>query len=131
MTGFELALSCLALNIYHESKDEPIIGQYAVAYVTLNRVQEHRSTVCKEVFRNKQFSWANHALDQNGKLLSQFIPSGKQWQQSRKIAKNVLNTRNNDFTMGAKWYHADYISKPEWANNMHFVGKYGKHIFYR
>ena len=29
---------CLALNVYFESRGEPLAGQYAVAAVTLNRV---------------------------------------------------------------------------------------------
>ena len=29
---------CLALNIYHEARGEPIVGQEAVAYVTINRM---------------------------------------------------------------------------------------------
>lgn len=31
-------IKCLALNIYHEVRGEPIIGQVAVAKVVLNRV---------------------------------------------------------------------------------------------
>ena len=31
-------LSCLALNIFHEARGEPKLGQYAVAHVTKNRV---------------------------------------------------------------------------------------------
>jgi len=32
-------LMCLALNVYHEARSEPMVGQYAVANVVLNRVQ--------------------------------------------------------------------------------------------
>ena len=31
------ALLCLALNIYHEARGEPLKGQIAVASVTMNR----------------------------------------------------------------------------------------------
>lgn len=47
------ALLCLALNVYFEARGEPIIGQYAVAHVTLNRVKENNSTVCKEVYKSR------------------------------------------------------------------------------
>ena len=33
------ALICLAMNIYHEARSEPIAGRVAVAEVTLNRVE--------------------------------------------------------------------------------------------
>ena len=35
-------LMCLARNIYHEARGEPITGQYAVAEVTMNRVASRR-----------------------------------------------------------------------------------------
>ena len=67
----ETALICLALNIYHEARDQTTAGQLAVAEVTLNRV-EHGSfpnSVCdvgkqgeKDNYGNMergrcQFSW--------------------------------------------------------------------------
>ena len=44
-------LYCLAQNIYFESKSEPLAGQYAVADVVLNRVQDTRfpNTICEVV----------------------------------------------------------------------------------
>lgn len=54
------ALICLALNVYFEARGEPEAGKYAVAHVTLNRVRQKRSSVCKEVFRPRQFSWTAH-----------------------------------------------------------------------
>ena len=29
------ALMCLAMNVYHEARSEPMIGQYAVAHVVI------------------------------------------------------------------------------------------------
>ncbi|NIO43392.1 MAG: hypothetical protein GTO41_26515, partial [Burkholderiales bacterium] len=48
-------LNCLALNVYHEARGEPMAGQYAVAEVTMNRVASRRypNTVCKVVFQKK------------------------------------------------------------------------------
>lgn len=129
MTGFELALSCLALNIYHESANEPDEGKYAVAFVTINRVQERKSDICKEVFRSKQFSWTNKAL-YNGKLKPEYLPKGKKWKVSRKIARNALEGLVGDFTFGANHYHASYIKTPLWASKMVYRGKWGNHIFY-
>ena len=44
-------LYCLAQNIYFEAKSEPLAGQYAVADVVLNRVQDTRypNTICEVV----------------------------------------------------------------------------------
>ena len=36
------ALMCLAMNVYHESRSEPMLGQYAVAHVVVNRVQSDK-----------------------------------------------------------------------------------------
>jgi spore germination cell wall hydrolase CwlJ-like protein len=42
---------CLAKNVYYESRNEDIRGQFAVASVTLNRVKDSRypTTVCDVV----------------------------------------------------------------------------------
>ena len=44
-------LFCLALNVYFEARSEDVVGQYAVAEVTLNRVASDRfpDTVCDVV----------------------------------------------------------------------------------
>ncbi len=39
---FAEALVCLALNTYHEARDQPFIGQVAVAQVVMNRVRDDR-----------------------------------------------------------------------------------------
>ena len=33
------ALMCMATNIYHEAKHEPLVGRIAVAQVVMNRVE--------------------------------------------------------------------------------------------
>ena len=41
-------VNCLALNIYHEARNQPFMGKLAVGFVTLNRVKskEFPNTVC-------------------------------------------------------------------------------------
>ena len=60
------AITCLALNVYHEARNEPMNGMYAVASVVINRVQDDRwpNNVCavvKDGYRKDsvkcQFSW--------------------------------------------------------------------------
>ena len=38
----ETALMCMATNIYHEAKNQPMVGQIAVAQVVMNRVNDSR-----------------------------------------------------------------------------------------
>jgi N-acetylmuramoyl-L-alanine amidase len=128
--GIEIDISCLALNIYHEAGNEPDKGKIAVAFTTLNRVRDKQSNVCEEVFRRKQFSWANNALDTNGKLKPEYIPRGRTWVGSRRIARMVMSAELTDFTGGATHYHATYISTPRWAGNMRYLGQWGTHLFY-
>jgi len=48
-------IQCLATNIYHEARGEPLPGKYAVAIVTLNRVKsaDHPNDVCRVVYHQK------------------------------------------------------------------------------
>ena len=52
-------LTCLALNVYHESKNQSLIGQYAVAQVTLNRVKDERfpNTICGVIEQGPISKW--------------------------------------------------------------------------
>ena len=53
-------LACLALNIYHEARDQSIEGQIAVAQVVLERVKSKKypSTICEVVMQGPTYSWA-------------------------------------------------------------------------
>mgnify|MGYP003628329525 CR=1 FL=1 len=53
------ALMCLALNVYHEAKNQSLIGQIAVAQVVMNRVRDERypDTVCEVVEQGPTYSW--------------------------------------------------------------------------
>ena len=55
------AATCLALAIYWEARNQPTIGQLAVAQVVVNRVESKRwpSTICDVVWQKKQFSWTH------------------------------------------------------------------------
>ena len=45
------ALMCMALNIYHEARNQSMVGQVAVAEVVMNRVEDSRfpDTICEVV----------------------------------------------------------------------------------
>ena len=110
------ALMCLAMNVYHEARSEPMVGQYAVAHVVINRVNSTRwpNDVCSVVHqgldrgRHKcQFSWY---CDGKSDKAHEEVP----WARALIVADNVLRGKIEDPTKGATHYHARYV-KPYWS----------------
>ena len=56
MTIFE-GLLWLTLNVYHEARSEPQLGQIAIAQVTLNRAKKGQLSIEDVVRQPHQFSW--------------------------------------------------------------------------
>lgn len=114
---------CLAENIYHEARGEPIIGQLAVAKVTLNRVKHPRypDTICRVVKQYKQFSWTLDPI-----LVSK--DKDEDWVTSLELAKTILND-GVIFLKGFKatHYHAKSVN-PNWGFEIYAM--IGNHIFY-
>lgn len=132
----ETAILCLALNVYHEARGEPLNGQHAVAQVTMNRAGRDPLRVCEVVFEPYQFSWANPLTTTDKstrqRLTPRFIPKeAKAWQVAKQIAKLTIDGWIPDFTNGATHYHADYIVKPHWVKAKKRTITIGKHHFYR
>jgi len=46
-------ITCLALNIYYEARNQPISGQVAVAHVVLTRVADSRMILAKSLKRGR------------------------------------------------------------------------------
>ncbi|NJO55476.1 MAG: cell wall hydrolase [Rhodospirillales bacterium] len=122
---------CLALNVYHESKGEPIVGQLAVASVTLNRLAHRRfpKTLCEVVWeganlgrRDCQFSWA---CDRRSDVPKESIA----WQRAQQVAYRVLFLDPFDPTDGALYFHANYV-RPDWSHQKPRIVRIGRHIFY-
>jgi N-acetylmuramoyl-L-alanine amidase len=136
-------LFCLAENIYFEARNEPVEGMLAVAFVTMNRVNDSRypDNICdvvKEKTRNRitgrtvcQFSWwceeKPHHISINNILTKD---SNLTYNKIMGLALQFYMNQDNmeDPTMGALFYHADYVS-PNWKN-LTPVTKIGRHIFY-
>ena len=116
---------CLALNIYHEAKGEPIMGQLAVGFVTLNRVghEDFETTICKVVYQPGQFSWVANKPG---------TPKEKEaWNTAVQIAHSLVKKKaTNDITDGATYFHANYVS-PGWGKRFTKTAVVGKHVFYR
>lgn len=120
---------CLALNIYWEARSEPVLGQYAVAAVTMNRVRHEAfpNNICQVVKQGGenrhrcQFSWwcdgkSDKPKDKNA------------WALARQIAWSAFNSDQGDPTDGALFYHATYVS-PEWSKKMIRTAQIGNHLF--
>jgi spore germination cell wall hydrolase CwlJ-like protein len=122
----ELALVCLAMNVYHEARDQSIAGQVAVAQVTMNRVASpnYPDDVCSVVQQHKQFSWY-----WDGK--SDVPHEELAWQRAQMVAMGVLaGSGHADLTNPTiTHYHAVYV-KPYWAPTMQLVAQIDDHIFY-
>lgn len=130
-------IGCLAENIYFEARNEPIAGQYAVAFVTMNRVKSglYPDNICgvvkQKIQGTCQFSWwcedKPYYISTNN-LLTRM--GDTKYNEIVKIATNFYaNHENlNDPTKGALFYHADYVN-PHWKNTRKVV-QIGRHIFY-
>ena len=135
----EAALVCLALNIYHEARDQPLIGQVAVAQVTMNRVYDDRypDTVCEVVQQGPTYSWTEDFPVRHRCQFSWYCDgksdtpkNDEAYSQAMMIAHGVYYGNLDDFVNGATHYHATYVY-PEWAETKTRVVQIDDHIFYR
>ena len=127
-----VAATCLALNVYFEARSEPIIGQFAVAQVTLNRVKssDYPDTVCSVVKQSNangcQFSWYCDGKSDKPK-------DNEAWAIAQWVAEITISDEDGSLNLmpsSVIHYHADYVN-PFWVSSCVAVGKYGRHIFYR
>ena len=135
---------CLALNVYHEARNQSFAGQLAVANVVINRVNDERfpNTICEVVtqgptrpswkgtgelipVRNRcQFSWYCDGKSDTPLEKSHF-------QNIYLFSFNMLHKATSiDITDGATHYHADYV-QPSWAKSKTRTVEIEDHIFYR
>ena len=140
----ETAFICLALNTYHEAKNQSLVGQIATAQVVMNRVEDNRfpNTICEVVKQGPtrpswedpkkeypikhrcQFSWYCDGNDDTPK-------NEKAGRKAEDFAFLVIYDKIKlDVTEGATHYHATYV-KPSWAKTKKRTTRIEKHIFYR
>ena len=123
-------LACLQEAIYFEAGNSPDVGQQAVAYVILNRVEDSRfpNTVCGVVQEGEdvgrcQFSYR-----------CQLDPENIRWPENMRravqTATSILVGEIEDPTDGALFFHASWMP-PGWFNTLKRVGNFGGNIFYR
>jgi N-acetylmuramoyl-L-alanine amidase len=119
--GFVESLLWLSLNIYHESRGEPEIGQLAVAHVTLNRALEDNKSIADVILAPNQFSWT---FQKKSYAPLEVNPL----QESLRVALKAMTT--SDFTKGSTFYHHVDVA-PKWTVGKSYIGRYGSHKFYR
>lgn len=139
-------VNCLALNIYHEARNQPFMGKLAVGYVTLNRVKSNKfpNTVCGVVKQGIKSKWFKEKFNKDVPLKHkcQFSwwcdgksdePKEKEiWELTKGLAHQIYykNILDFDITDGATHYHADYVN-PYWAKKKTKIMKIKNHIFYK
>ncbi|VAW39795.1 hypothetical protein MNBD_DELTA04-1479 [hydrothermal vent metagenome] len=119
--SFLEGLLWLTLNVYHEARSEPQIGQLAVAHVTLNRAEQKKQSVEEIVTAPYQFSWTLQKND--------YLPT-EPGAFAECLVTALKALTSSDFTKGATFYHRQDIN-PAWARGMTYVAQYGVHKFYR
>jgi N-acetylmuramoyl-L-alanine amidase len=136
----QAAVLCLALNIYHEARNQPVVGQIAVSQVVLNRVVSDNfpNDVCGVIYqaeypdgdrrnlpiRDKcQFSWyCNRASD---------VPTDVDAYRWALILSNrIMSGEFADVTDGATHYHSTKVL-PEWSHRKEKLVQIEDHIFYK
>lgn len=111
----------LTLNVYHEARSEPQIGQLAVAFVTLNRANEKGVPIKDVVQEPHQFSWTVNK--------DSYMPDDpKAFLECMHSVYLALQT--NDFTQGATHFHRESVD-PGWTASYTYLDQYGSHKFYK
>jgi N-acetylmuramoyl-L-alanine amidase len=135
----EEQLTCAALNIYYEARNQSEIGQIAVSQVVFNRVKEdfwpnnicdvvkQGSYITGRVSRHRcQFSWYCDGLSDRPKDFST-------WQNALDVARYSYFawSYGYDITEGATNYHSSKVN-PAWRNDkgMSYVKSIHDHHFY-
>ena len=149
-------LECMAVNIYHESKNQSKLGMIAVARVVMNRVRDRRypDSVCDVIYEGPvteswktrqdpnlpdeeriyyprrdrcQFSW--YCDGKPDEIISK--KNNIAWRLAQDVAIEVLAfDKYNGIVEGATHYHADYVD-PAWNKTITLITKVDDHIFYR
>lgn len=112
---------CLIKNIYYESRGESLLGQRAVARVTLNRKNDYRfpNNICDVVFQKNQFSWTNHKYTKINDTASMAVAL---------MAIINHNLKYDDPSKGSLFFHNKTVN-PNW--NRTKTTTIGNHIFYK
>lgn len=132
----EREVQCMAENLYHEARGEGEVGMLAVAFVTMNRVEDNRfpDSVCEVVHYKRKgvcaFSWVCQG---KGAVKPKNAVERTTWNWIVSLSKSmVLNwheMKHVDITDGSTHYHATHVD-PYWAKKYEKTMEVENHIFY-
>jgi spore germination cell wall hydrolase CwlJ-like protein len=138
---------CLALNIYHEARSEPISGQVQVAHATLARVPDSRfpNSICGVVLAANldvqgnpilyrcAFSWFCDGkpdditfVDDKGRVKT---IERSNFAIASLVAVKVMLNEYTDKCDGANFYYNPKLASPVWANIYTHKCEIGDHVF--
>lgn len=114
LQSFSRDVDCLAVAIHKEASGEGLLGQRAVLDVIQQRMKDKHKTACQIIKEPGQFSWDTTEIKATKQQLTRY----------RFIAKipPVIHE--------AMYFHS-VKARPSWAKKMKYIGRIGKHYFYR
>lgn len=118
-------LSCIAVAIYHEARNQDDFGQRAIASVILQRAalsQRWGDTAC-DIVIPRQFSFMTSRYDYPP------IDDMRAWKKAMRLAARAMIEGPMPELRGADHYHARAVT-PGWASHMVRIRSVGDHIFY-
>lgn len=120
-------LECLALNIYHEARDQSRFGQLSVGLVTITRMRQERwpDTLCEVVNDPHQFSWVGD--DQINKNINDHMAYLNALDLSSRLLHGEFDGVLSVFN--ANHYHSTKV-RPKWTKQMERLATIGDHVFY-
>ncbi|TMV09514.1 cell wall hydrolase [Ruegeria sediminis] len=122
---------CLAEALYFEARGESVKGQFAVAEVILNRVENSRfpDTLCDVINQGTGRKYqCQFTYTCDGR--KEIIAEKKAYERVAKVARAALDGVATDLTDGATHYHTKAVN-PSWSRVYKETARIGVHIFYR
>lgn len=134
-------IECLALNIYHEARGEPQIGQYAVAEVVLSRMMHasYPSTICGVVKDGVYAKWdKERRMPKKDRCSfhwycdrkSDFTDDESAYQLAVYIAEDILTNPNYQLVTNFATHYHTVLIRPNWSKKKVRDVIIGNHVFY-
>lgn len=137
-------LGALAANIYFEAADQPIDGQIAVAWVTLNRIKYFNNSSIQGAVKNAKLDYLGQPIKDKChfswycdgdmiKIIKADDISQTAFTNAINIANSVINKNIKDPTGGATHYCTLSVEKSTWWVPYMKKGTrkvIGDHVFY-
>lgn len=119
-------VNCVAQNVYHESRGENFKGQLAVAFVTMNRVEDPRfpKTACGVVKQHVKHSWQFAWMPRKHR-----IEDMAAFEQSISVALIAMTRASEDPTHGATYFFDHSKGTPGWSRHLDTLAVIGGHTF--